>query len=239
MNAINQNLTYHTKIKDWPESERPREKLLAHGPQILSDAELLAIFIGSGTNGVTALDVAKKLLVENRSLKNMARKNMSELGRMKGIGSARAARIIAAFELARRVETEDASDRRKMTSPQDVVSIYRPQLSHLNYELFKVILLNNGNRLIRDVDISRGTLNSSVVHPREIFKSAIDHMAAGVILMHNHPSGEAVPSEEDNQVTRQIAAAGKLIGIPILDHIIIAGDRFYSYAENNQLGSSK
>lgn len=239
MNAINENLYYHTKIKDWPESERPREKLIANGPQTLSDAELLAIFIGSGTNGITALDVAKKLLIERRSLKHIARNNVSELARMKGIGNARAARIVAAFEMARRIDNDGTPEKRKMTSPMDVVSLYRTQLSHLNYELFKIVLLNNGNRLIRDVDISRGTLNSSVVHPREVFKSAIDHMAAGVILMHNHPSGEAAPSEEDNQITRQISDAGKLIGIPVLDHIIIAGDRFYSYAENHQLGSIK
>lgn len=221
---------YHTKIKEWPEEERPREKLLAAGPQSLSDAELLALLIESGTGGVTALDVARRLLVENQHLAGLAEKGAAELVRMKGIGPARSARILAAFELGRRIEGGIPRKRVKVESPEEVVRTMRPGFRGLRNEVFKALLLDSGNKIIRDVVISRGTLNASVVHPREVFKTAVDHLAAGIILLHNHPSGEAVPSAEDRKVTEQMMRAGTLMGIPVLDHIIVTEDRFFSFA---------
>lgn len=224
---------YHTKIKDWPEEERPREKLLNRGAQILSDSELLALFIGSGSGGITAVDVAKRLLVEYQSLSGLASAGAAEISRMKGIGPARGARILAAFELARRVEGCPPAKKPRIRTPADVARLFAPKLRDLKRETFHVLLLDSGNRVLRDVAITEGTLNASLVHAREVFKPAIDYLAAGVILLHNHPSGEAEPSNEDCAITRQLVLSGKIMSIPVLDHVIIAGDSYYSFAESN------
>jgi DNA repair protein RadC len=219
------------KIRDWPESERPREKLLRSGPQALSDAELLALLIGSGCGGATAVDVGKDLISGNGGLASLASKNAPELSRMKGIGSATSARILAAFEIGRRAAGGSADDRRKVRSPEDVVRWFGPFLRDMRREAFRVLLLDGANRILRDCTVSEGTLNASLVHPREVFKPAVDHTAASVILMHNHPSGEADPSAEDRAVTAQLAEAGRLMGIPVIDHVIVAGDRYFSFAK--------
>ena len=224
---------YHTRIKEWPEDERPREKLLKQGAQSLSDAELLALLIESGTGGVTAVDLAKRLLTEHRSLRIMASKGVQELIRMKGIGPARSARIIAAFEAGRRIQAGAIEKRKKIDSPADIVQYYLPRLGNVKREIFTIILLDSGNRVIRDVNISQGTLNASVVHPREVFKAAVDHLAAGVL--HNHPSGEPLPSKEDKHITAQLIKAGDVMGIPVLDHIILAGDQYFSFAKEGLL----
>ncbi|MBN2104951.1 DNA repair protein RadC [bacterium] len=221
---------YHPKIKDWPEDERPREKLIKHGATFLSDAELVALIIGSGSDGVTAVDVAKRLILDYHALAGLAECNLAELCRMKGIGSARGARLMAAFEIGRRVECCQSALSVKLSTPGDVAKYYQPSLRTLKQEIFKVILLDSGNRLIRDVDITKGTLNASLVHPREVFKAAVDYLAAGVILLHNHPSGEAQPSAQDKAMTEQLVQAGQLMGIPVMDHLIIAQKNFYSFA---------
>jgi DNA repair protein RadC len=221
---------YHTRIKEWPEGERPREKLLKQGASSLSDAELLALLIESGTGGVTAVDLAKRLLAEHRSLGAVASKGVEELIRMKGIGPARGARILAAFEAGRRIQSGRMENRKKVNSPDDLVHHYLPKFRDMKKEIFTVILLDSGNRIIRDVPISQGTLNASVVHPREVFKAAVDHLAAGIILLHNHPSGEPLPSNEDRHITNQLVKAGETMGIPILDHIILAGSQYFSFA---------
>jgi DNA repair protein RadC len=226
---------YHTKIKEWPEDERPREKLLKLGPQALSNAELLALLIGSGTNGVTAVDLAKRLLVEHRHLVNLASKGITELVRMKGIGFACGARILAAFEIGRRIEAGGKGKGVKINSPVDVFRFAYPEFRGLKKEFFKVVLLDSGNKIIRDITISQGTLNASVVHPREVFKAAVDYLAAGIILLHNHPSGESDPSEEDRKITLQLEEAGQIIGIPVLDHIIVAGSQYFSFAKEGLL----
>ena len=226
---------YHTKIKDWPEDERPREKLLKFGPQVLSEAELLALLIGSGTGGITAVDLAKRLLVENGSLATLASKGVAELSRMKGIGPARGARVLAAFEIGRRVDAGREGDDIKVNAPEDVVRLYGPKLRDLKKEVFKIVLLDSGNRIIRDVTVSEGSLNASIVHPREVFKPAVDHLAAGIILVHNHPSGEPSPSREDRRVTAQMVKASEVMGIPVLDHVVLAGNRFFSFAKEGLL----
>ncbi len=237
VDKIRENAYYHTRIKDWPENERPREKLHKSGPGALSDAEILALLIGSGTGGVTAVDVAKRLLVEYEDLSGMASATAEEIGRLKGVGPARGARILAAFELGRRVEAGGIRMRSKIQTPGDIFRMYGPVFRNLKREIFKVLLLDSGNKLIRDVTVSEGTLNASIVHPREVFKSAVDHLAAGVILMHNHPSGEANPSFEDKKITKQLVQAGEVMGIPVLDHVILAPDRYFSFSEARLLSA--
>jgi len=222
-------------IKEWPEGERPREKLLTHGPKPLGDAELLAILIGSGTRGATALDLGQTLLHQSDGLAGMARLTPAMLCRLKGVGQASAARIAAAVEIGRRLATGDAGDRPKLATPESVARRFGPGLRDLRQEIFKVVLLDGGNRLIRDIDITTGILNASLVHPREVFKAAVDYHAAAVILVHNHPSGEATPSPEDLRVTRQLSEAGQIMGIPILDHVIIARQKHYSFAQHGKL----
>jgi DNA repair protein RadC len=228
---IRETAFYHPKIKDWPEDERPREKLLKSGPQALSDAELVALLVGSGSGGVTAVDVAKKLVQENGGLTALAAKGVPEMTRMKGIGPARGARILAAFEIGRRAACRPGPAKFKVRSPEDVVMRFGPALRSARQEVFKVILLDGGQRMIRDSTVSKGTLNASLVHPREVFKTAVDELAASVILMHNHPSGEPAPSAEDRSITLQMTEAGRLMGIPVLDHVIIAGNGFFSFAK--------
>ena len=235
MEKIRETAFYHTKIKEWPEEERPREKLIKFGPHVLSDAELLAILIGSGTDGITAVDLAKRLIIDNQNLGELAGKELAELTRLKGIGQACGARLIAAFEIGRRIESTAISQTLKVNSPEDIGKYYLPLFRNQKKEIFKVVLLDSGNKVIRDVDISQGILNASLVHPREVFKTAIDHLAAGVILLHNHPSGEVLPSTEDKKVTRQMVKAGEVMGIPVLDHIILAKDQYFSFIKEGLL----
>ncbi len=221
----------HRSIKEWPQGERPREKLLQNGPQALSDAELLAILIRSGTGRQTALDLARQLVTEERSLLKIARKTPSELMRLSGIGRAKAVELLAAFELARRVNGAVEDEKVIVRTPGDVAHVMIPMLRDLSHELFFVMLLDamNGLKCIRKV--TSGTLNASLVHPREVFKEAIDYLAASVIVVHNHPSGNSEPSGEDIEVTKQLCEAGKVVGIPLHDHVIVAGDKYTSLAE--------
>ncbi len=195
----------------------------------MSNAELLALLIGSGTGGVTAVDLAKKLLIEYKNMRGLDSIGIAELTRMKGIGPACGARILAAFEIGRRIEAEGDEKAIKINSPEDIIQFARPEFRGLKKEIFRIILLNSGNKVIHVETISQGTLNASIVHPREVFKAAVDYLAAGIILLHNHPSGEPMPSEEDHKITLQLVKAGEVIGIPVLDHIIVAGHRYFSF----------
>jgi len=232
--SIKEGSYYHTKIRDWPEGERPREKLGRYGSASLSDAELLAILIRTGTRGATAVDLAKKLLTETRSLRELARMSVSDITR-RGIGQARAATIVAAFELHRRIPPDDSSKAPSMSSPEDVVQWFLPRLTDLMHEEFWVLLLSSSNKLLKDIRVTVGTLNTSLVHPRECFHDALKEKAAAVLFLHNHPSGNPEPSQEDLTVTRQLVESGKILGIPVHDHIIIAGSRYVSFAERGLL----
>jgi DNA repair protein RadC len=218
-------------IKDWIKEDRPREKLELRGPSALTDAELLAILINSGTKNITAVDLAKSLIGEFGDLTELAKCSFQELSRFKGIGKVKAIKLVAAFEIVRRTQAHRPDKKTIVKTPEDVAVKFIPMLRDLKKEIFKVILLNSASRIIRDVTISEGTLNASLVHPREVFKAAIDDRAASVILLHNHPSGNAEPSAEDISITEQLRQAGKIIGIPVRDHIIIAGSRFTSLAK--------
>ncbi len=235
LDAIKEASYYHTTIKDWPVDDRPREKLLLHGPAALSDAELLALIIGSGSGKVTAVDLAKRLIAEHKSLSELSTLSVDELARNRGLGKARSAEIVAAFEIGRRLARVKKVERVEVNSPEDVASFMQPHLAHLKREVFELLLLNSANVIQKQVRISEGNLNASIVHPREVFKAAIDGLAASIILVHNHPSGNPDPSNEDKMITRQLVETGKIVGIPVYDHVIIAGNTYTSFAERGLL----
>jgi DNA repair protein RadC len=229
----NLRLIRYSAIKEWPEDERPREKLIKHGASSLSESELLAILINIGMENFSAVDVAKQLLYDYRSLKNIGSLSVADLRQKKnkGIGTAKAVTIVAAFELARRISSSGTENDEPIRSPEDVKNRYGSQLRDLKQEVFMVISLSSSNKVIRDRIITRGLLNSSLTHPREVFREAILENAASVILLHNHPSGNLEPSREDIAITKQIVEAGKIIGISVHDHIIISGNGHTSMME--------
>jgi len=222
-------------IKEWPKEDRPREKLLKHGSHVLSDAELLALQIGSGTRNISALDLARGIVHKYSGLPVMAGCTAGELLKIKGIGPAAAARILSAFEIGRRADIKEYKNIKKITCVEDVVSLYRPIVRDLKREIFRVILLNSANRIIVEKVVTEGILNASLVHPREVFKIAVDYNAASIIVIHNHPSGNAMPSQSDVKVTEQLEKAGKVLGIPLTDHVIITKDSYFSFAQRKLL----
>ena len=222
----------HYKISRWPEKERPRERLLQQGAQQLTDAELLGILIGKGTKRKTAIDLARELLDQYDSLENLFSRSPSELMKIKGIGSAKAATLSAAFQLVRRIQSQKSKDRPSFKRARDVADYYLPLMNDLRKEVFKILLLNRANRLIKEVTISEGTLDASIVHPRDVFREALLESAAGVILLHNHPSGNPAPSEDDIRITRQLVEAGKVMGIKVYDHIIVGEKDHRSLADD-------
>jgi len=233
-----QETTAHSRILDWPEGERPRERLLKYGAEALSDAELLAILIRTGARKRTAVDLARKLLTDFENLERLASRSAADLRqqlRELGLGLAKASTIVAAFELGRRALSSRAAKKAPIHSPDDIAQRYMPVLRERKQEVFFVILLDSANHIIREVKISDGILNSSLVHPREVFRPAIAEPAAAIVLLHNHPSGNPEPSGEDLQITRQLIEVSKVMGIPIYDHIIVAGTGYTSFAERGIL----
>ena len=224
-----------TQIPRWPKKERPRERLLLDGAEHLTEAELLGILLGKGTKKKTAIDVARELLDRHESLQKLFSRSPSELMKIKGIGAAKAATLAAAFELVRRVQSGGETHRPTLKRSADVAKHYLPLLRDLRKEIFKVLLLNRANRLIKEVPISEGTLDASIVHPRDVFREALLEPAAGVILIHNHPSGNPNPSEEDIRITKQLVEAGRILGIRVYDHIILAGESYRSFADEGLL----
>jgi len=220
------------KITRWPKKERPRERLLQHGPQYLTETELLGILLGKGTIKKTAIDLARELLERYESLQKLFSRAPSELTIVKGIGSAKAATLSAAFELSRRIRSQGETVKKSFKRSSDVANHYLPLVKDLRKEIFKILLLNRANRLIKEVTISEGTLDASIVHPRDVFREALLEPAAGVILIHNHPSGNPTPSEEDLRVTKQLVEAGRLLGIKVYDHVIMAGESYRSLADD-------
>ena len=203
-----------------------------YGGQNLSDAELLAILLRTGRRDLTALDLARSILNDVGGLSQLGRMSTAGLQRIKGVGEAKAVTIAAAFRLGSRfMEADSAGAQVRVSSADDVYKHFGQSLRLLNHELFKILLLNTNNVVVKDIVISSGHLNASVVHAREIFKAAVDHLAASVILMHNHPSGNPKPSSQDISITEKIVESGKIIGIPVLDHVIIADKSFFSFAD--------
>jgi DNA repair protein RadC len=215
----------------WPTAERPRERLYWNGPEALADAELLALQLGSGVPGRSAVDVAREMLAAYGSLAGVAAREAAELARVPGVGPAKAARLAAAFELTRRLRARTPGVRLVLSAPAEVYAAFGPLMEDLPREVFRVALLDAQNGLLRDRVVSEGTLSASLVHPREVFKPAILESAASVILLHNHPSGDPTPSREDVRLTRQLVECARLLDLRVHDHVIIGRGSFVSLAE--------
>jgi DNA repair protein RadC len=219
-------------IKDLPIDDRPREKLLLRGAHNLSDAELVAILLRTGKKGKSVLEIAREIISSGGNLAMLATRTVDSLKKVDGIGNDKAATLAAAFELSRRILSQSKwLSKMKIISPQDIAEIFIPILRDEIKEKFIVVCLNSANRIIKYETISIGNLNSSVVHPREIFKVAIDNPSASIILIHNHPSGNPEPSNEDISITKKIVESGKILDIPVFDHLIIAGETYTSFVE--------
>lgn len=221
-----------TRMRDVPASDRPRERLREHGAHALSTAELLAIVLGSGVGGSSALELGHALLASSEgSLRRLAARPVKALTQVAGIGLARALAVHAALELGRRLTAEERREGVPIRSPRDIYRVYASRLEDLPVEEFHVAVLDVHHRLERDITVTRGLLDSSLVHPREVYRQAIAENAAAVILVHNHPSGDPTPSPDDRTATEQMVQAGRLLGIPVQDHVIIGRGRFVSFAE--------
>lgn len=218
-------------IKKWPEDERPREKLLKRGPESLTDAELLALILrtGDAASRRSAIDLGRELLQEFGDLRTLAAASTADICRLKGTGPAKAACIRAALELANRVKARRLETNERYTSPQQVFEHYHFTYRDRRKEYFLALLLDGKNRVLREVQISEGSLNQSIVHPREVFSPAVRESAAAIILVHNHPTGDPTPSREDIDITRRLREAGELMGVKVLDHIIIGDGVFLSF----------
>lgn len=223
-------------IKTWAEADRPREKLLKTGSHNLTDSELLAILIRSGTKNETAVDVAKSILSKyNNDLLQLSRISVSELAKFNGMGDVKAITIVAALELGRRRREAEAAKRKAITTSRDIAEMMLPRMSDLAHEEFVVVMLNRANEIIGKHVLSKGGVSGTVVDPKLVFKEAIEKLACGIILCHNHPSGNLKPSNEDIKLTKKIKEAGQFLEILVLDHIIIGGDSYYSFADEGLL----
>ena len=219
-------------IRSWPQDDRPREKLLKKGAGALSNSELLAILLRTGVEGNSAIDLARQIIDKFGTFRNMSHTDMREWKEFKGLGPAKIAQIKAALEIGRRFrEDEVLSVKQKIASASDVVNIIMPQMRDLKTEVFKVVYLNSNNRIIDISDAATGTVNHAMPIVREIVHSALQKFAAAIICVHNHPSANITPSPEDKKFTQELSAAGKLMDIKVLDHIIIGDGNYFSFAD--------
>jgi DNA repair protein RadC len=223
-------------IKLWAEEDRPREKLLLHGRRHLTDAELIAILIGSGNRQETAVDLSKRILASTANdLDTLGKASINELSKFKGIGAAKAISIVAALELGRRRKDTPVTKVLKISCARDAYDILAPLMTDLHHEEFWILILNRANFVKGKLMISKGGQSGTVVDPKIIFKAALDWNAASIILAHNHPSGNSKPSAEDLKVTKRLVEAGKMMDLPVLDHLIIADRLFFSFADEGLL----
>lgn len=223
-------------IKTWAEEDRPREKLLLKGRAALSDAELIAILIGSGTAKLTAVDVAKLILgAVNNDLNDLARLSVKDLMKHKGIGEAKAISIVSALELGRRRKETAATAKTRITCSTDIYNYMKPQLLDLPHEEFWIILLNRANVVMKKESISSGGVAGTVADPKIIFNKALEQLASSVILVHNHPSGNTKPSAADISLTKKMKEAGQFLDLPVLDHVIFTDNDYYSFADEGVL----
>lgn len=225
-------------INHWPEAERPRERLVREGAERLSEAQLLAILLRTGSEGKSALELAMEIIRHYGDLKAIAGATVHELCSVKGIGLAKAAQIKAAIEIGKRAIAHPMNNKRRVLSSRDVYDVYRhyTQYFHgIKKEIFRLLMLDGKNRIFADHVVSEGCLTSSIVHPREVYIQAIKNSAASVIFLHNHPSGDPAPSPEDIEITKRLVAAGDLLGIKVLDHIIMGEGEYLSFADKGLL----
>ncbi|MFN5171143.1 MAG: RadC family protein [Cyclobacteriaceae bacterium] len=223
-------------IKNWSPEDRPREKLMTKGTGVLSDAELMAILISTGTAKMTAVELARLVLQHvNNDLNALARLSVKDLMKVKGIGEAKAITIVAALELGRRRKELEPEAKPKITGSKDAFELLRGDLMDLPKEEFWVLLLNRANRVIAKRRISEGGVSGTVADPKIIYKFALEELASGVIVAHNHPSGNLSASQQDIELTRKLKEGGRMLEIQLLDHIIVAGTQYYSFADNGQI----
>ncbi|MVM41393.1 DNA repair protein RadC [Spirosoma sp. HMF3257] len=231
-------MAYQTSgtIQSWAEEDRPREKLMLKGKAALSEAELIAILINSGTVDLTAVDVAKIILKSvNNNLNDLAKLSIKDLSKFRGIGEAKAISVIAALELGRRRKEQDRPQRAKVTCSRDAYNEMIPHLIDKPHEEFWILLMNRANEILRPVQISTGGISGTVADPKLIFKQAIEHLASSLILFHNHPSGNLMPSQADKDLTKKLRDAGRLLDIPVLDHLIFTDKSYFSFADEGIL----
>jgi len=223
-------------IKSWPADDRPREKLLKKGARSLSNSELLAILLRTGTRGVSAIDLARDVLKKFKTFRNMAHTDTRDWKNFKGLGDAKIAHIQAALEIGRRFREDEVSvGKQKIKSAKDIVDILMPQLRDLKTEMFKVVFLDSNNRIIDIEDAAIGTVNQAMPIVREIIHSALQKFAVSIICLHNHPSGNITPSPQDKKFTKELSDAGRLMGIKLVDHIIIGDDNYYSFSDEGAM----
>jgi len=224
-------------IRNWPRDDRPREKLLKKGAGALTNSELLAILVRTGIKGASAIDLARRIIEKFGTFRNMSHTDMREWKEFKGLGPAKIAQIKAALEIGRRFrEDEVLNVKQNIASAHDIVNIIMPQIRDLKTEVFKVVYLNSNNRIIEISDAATGTVNQAMPILREIIHVALQKFAAAIICVHNHPSANISPSPEDKKFTQELSAAGKLMGIKVLDHIIIGDGNYFSFADEGIIG---
>ncbi|NOQ24747.1 MAG: DNA repair protein RadC [Bacteroidales bacterium] len=222
-------------IKDWAIEDRPREKLVKKGVQSLSDAEIIAILIGSGSRNESAVELSKKVLKSaNNNLNELGKLNIPDLTKMKGIGEAKAITILAALELGRRRKVSEIITKKKITQSKDIFELFQPILGDLPHEEFWILLLNRSNRIIEKLKISQGGVSGTVIDIKIILKQAIEKLASSIILCHNHPSGNRKPSNSDDSITKKLKKGADLLDIQVLDHIIVADVEYFSYADEGK-----
>jgi len=228
-------LEYRWTIKDLPPDLRPREKMEKMGPEALTDAELLAILLGTGSKYESALELAHRILAQPKGLRFLAEASLHDLLQIPWVGLAKACQVKAAVELGRRLALEAGEVRPAIKTPQDVVALLMEKMRYLDREHFVVLHLDTKHQVLATETVSIGSLNSTVVHPRELFKTAIRRSAAAVILAHNHPSGDPAPSPEDLSITARLVEAGRILGIEVLDHVIIGDGRYFSFKKEGKI----
>ncbi|MBR08000.1 MAG: hypothetical protein CMP48_09965 [Rickettsiales bacterium] len=226
----------YLSITQWAEEDRPREKLLIKGKSSLSDAELIGILLGSGTKTLSAVDLAKQILNSvGNDLHTLAKMSVNDLCKFKGIGEAKAISIVSALELGRRRKDSEPVKQPRITCSDDAYQLLKPELSDLPHEEFWIILLKRNNQVIKKEQISLGGVSGTIVDPKLIFKKALDALASGIILVHNHPSGNLKPSQADIKLTHKLKTSGELLEIPIYDHIIFTDQSYYSFSDESMM----
>lgn len=228
---MEKNLT----IMDLPENERPREKLLRYGAETLSNSELLAIILRTGSAKENILTLSNRIIAQRGGLNGLLNSTAEDFIHVKGIGTAKASQLLALCEISKRFKAFKSGEEVKITSPNDVATYIMEEMRQLKKEVFKLIMVNTKKIVISVKDVSIGSLNASIVHPREVFLEAIRHNSASIIVCHNHPSGDPTPSTEDIKVTKRLKEAGNLLGIELLDHIVIGNGNYISFKEKGIL----
>jgi len=228
---------YENAIKNWPKDERPREKLLKFGEHTLTNAELLAILLRSGVKGNSAVDLGRKIIAKFKTFRNLSHTDISQWKEFKGLGEAKICQIKAAIEIGRRFMTEEKKSKGKVKSSKEVADLFMPRMRDLKKEVFKVLLLDGRNNITDIVEIDEGTVTQTTPYVREIISKALQNFSPAIVCVHNHPSGDSKPSQEDKNFTKELVNAGKFMQVKILDHVIIGDNQYFSFADKKLINN--